>query len=307
MPDRPLVILTEYLDDEAIAWLSERVELQQCPTDDPGFQSLLERAEGLVIRTYTKVDQQFLDKAPLLKVVGRAGVGLDNVDLEACAKRGIEVVNTPDANTQAVVEYVTSIISGILRPRTRLEESVDPKQWGHLRDDNIVARQMSEMTLGILGLGRIGSRIAQVAGALGFNVIYNDLEQIPEAKRHGAEPVDIGGLLSNSDVLTVHIDGRPSNKGLLSSDKINQLQPTVLLLNTSRGFVLDADALAGFLKSHEEARAVLDVHDPEPIPPDYPLLGLSNAILYPHLASRTRAAQANMSWVVRDVARVLGC
>ena len=97
---RPLVILTEYLDQEAITWLSERVELVECAVDDSRFPELLARASGLVIRTYTIIDQAFLDQAPELKVVGRAGVGLDNVDLEACRARGIEVVNTPDANRQ---------------------------------------------------------------------------------------------------------------------------------------------------------------------------------------------------------------
>ncbi|MEE2907049.1 MAG: NAD(P)-dependent oxidoreductase [Planctomycetota bacterium] len=306
MSDRPLVILTEYLDDDAIAWLAERVDLQQCPADDPGFPSLLDRAEGIVIRTYTEVDCDFLDKAPMLKVVGRGGVGLDNVDLEACAQRGIEVVNTPDANTQAVVEYVSMIMTSQLRPHEQLNEAVDAVAWGHLRDGNIVPRQMSEMTLGILGLGRIGSRIAEVGTAIGFRVVYNDLVEIPVDHRHGAQPVDLDTVLSESDVLTIHVDGRPSNRDFLSADRIAQLLPTVLLLNTSRGFVLDVGALAEFLRAPEDARAVLDVHEPEPIPSDYPLLGLPNAVLYPHLASRTRAAQANMSWVVRDVARVLG-
>ena len=307
MSGKPLVILTEYLDDEAVAWISERTDFHRCGCDDPAFSDLLKQAEGLIIRTYTTVDQAFLDQAPMLKVVGRAGVGLDNVDQEACRKRGVEVVNTPDANRQAVVEYVTSITTGLLRKKTPLTESIDSKAWGHLRDDNLVARQMNQMTLGILGLGKIGSRIAEVARAIGFTVIYNDLEDIPRSNRHGASPVELSTLLSESDVLTVHVDGRHSNRHLLSADQFRQMRSDVLLLNTSRGFVLDAQALAEFLRSHPQARAVLDVHEPEPIPPDYPLLGLSNAVLYPHLASRTRAAQINMSWVVRDVARVLGC
>ena len=237
---------------------------------------------------------------------GRAGVGLDNVDLEACRKRGIEVVNTPDANTQAVVEYVTSIVSGCLRAGKPLTEPVDSKAWSTLRDQQIVDRQMNEMTFGILGFGRIGSRMAEVAAAIGFNVVYHDIEDIPVESRRDARSVDMDTLLEESDVLTIHVDGRPSNHGLLGSGEIGRLSASVLLINTSRGFVIDTDALAGFLHRHPDARAVLDVHEPEPVPSSNPLLGLSNAVLYPHLASRTRAAQANMSWVVRDVARVLG-
>ncbi|MCH2134547.1 MAG: hypothetical protein MK116_12450 [Phycisphaerales bacterium] len=306
MSDRPLVILTEYLDDEAIDWLAERVELVRCAPDDPKLDHLLERAEGLVIRTYTEVDRAFLDRAPVLRVVGRGGVGLDNVDLEACAERGIEVVNTPDANTQAVVEYVTTLVTGALRSATPLVDAVDAETWGQLRDGAITRTQMNEMTLGIIGLGRIGSRIAQVAAAIGFQVIFNDLEQMPPERCHGATAVDLDQLLSNSDVLSIHVDGRPENRLFMDAPKINRLKPGVLLVNTSRGFVIETDALAAFLESNPAAVAMLDVHDPEPVPPGHPLLNRPNAHLYPHLASRTRAAQANMSWVVRDVARVLG-
>ena len=306
MSNRPMIILTEHLDEEAIEWIGSRVDLRRCAIDDPEFDSLLSEATGLLIRTYTIVDEQLLDRAPQLKVVGRAGVGLDNVDLKACAARGIQVVNTPDANTQAVVEYVTSILTSHLRPRSELIESVDSKTWTSLRDRQIAPRQMSEMTLGILGFGRIGSRMAQVANAIGFTVIYNDLDDIPAESRHGAQPVDLETLLESSDVLTIHVDGRPANHGFLDSERIGRLASSVLLINTSRGFVIDQNALADFLKHHPDAHVVLDVHEPEPVPSSNPLLGLSNAVLYPHLASRTRAAQANMSWVVRDVAGVLG-
>lgn len=299
---RPLVILTEYLDQEAIAWLSERVELVECKVDDSGFPELLARASGLVIRTYTIITRDFLEQAPELKVVGRAGVGLDNVDLEACRDRGVQVVNTPDANRQAVVEYVTAFITDSLRPRVPLKHAVDAGQWGELRKAAIVQRQMNEMTLGILGLGKIGSRIAEVGRAIGFKVIYNDLED----RTSEAESVGLETLLEQSDVLTVHVDGRPDNHGFLQGSHLNRMKPDVLFLNTSRGFVLDQEALAAFLKNHPEARAILDVHESEPVPAGNPLLDCSNASLYPHLASRTAKAQANMSWVVREVADVLG-
>lgn len=306
MSDKPLVILTEHLDEAAIEWIGSKVHLKRCTVEDPEFGPLLSMASGLIIRTYTTVDKALLERAPMLKVVGRAGVGLDNVDLDACADRGIEVVNTPDANTQAVVEYVTSIMTDILRPRNSIAESVGANEWKSLRDDHVISRQMNEMTLGILGFGRIGSRIAQVAEAIGFKTLYNDLIEIPIESRHSSHPVDLEMLLDQSDVITIHVDGRASNHRLMDADRINRMASSVLLINTSRGFIIDADALADFLARHPDARAVLDVHDPEPIPSNNPLIKLRNASLYPHLASRTRTAQSNMSWVVRDVARVLG-
>ena len=300
--DLPVVILTEHLDPPAIEWISRRTETVRCRFDAPDFDDHLARADAVVIRTYTRVDQAFLDRAPRLRVVGRAGVGLDNVDLKACAARDVAVFNTPDANTQAVVEYVTAMLTDRLRPRTPVNESVSSRRWGQLRDDALVPRQMNEMTLGILGLGRIGSRVAQVGRSIGFEVIFRDLEP----RETEATSVSILDLFQRSDVVTVHIDGRPDNRRAISASLIDRMKPEVLFLNTSRGFVLDEPALASFLRRNPAATAVLDVHDSEPIPPDSPLLALPNALLYPHLASRTAAAQSAMSWVVRDVARALG-
>jgi phosphoglycerate dehydrogenase-like enzyme len=303
--DRPLVIQTEHLDPEPAAWLGERCELVRCGSEEGRFAGLLERAAGLVIRTYTAVDEAMLAAAPRLKVVGRAGVGVDNVDLEACARRGVAVVNTPDANTRAVVEYVTGLMCEAVRPRMFLREAVGLGRWKELREAAIAPRQLDEMTLGIYGLGKIGSKVARVGAALNMRVVYRDLREVPVEERNGAEPVTREELLAQADVLTVHVDGRPSNRGLLGAEAIGRMKKDVVFINTSRGFVVDAGALAGFLKRNAGARAILDVHEPEPFGAEYPLLGLSNAWLAPHLASATVAAKRNMSWVVRDVWRVL--
>jgi D-3-phosphoglycerate dehydrogenase len=164
---------------------------------------------------------------------------------------------------------------------------------------------MDERTLGILGLGRIGSRVAQVARAIGFQVLYHDLRPIDPAARHGAEPVSATGLFERSDVLTLHIDGRPGNRGFVSAALVARTRPHALLLNTCRGFVMDHEALGTFLRANPAAQALLDVHEPEPFTDRHPLLGLPNAHLSPHLASRTRSAMDRMSWVVRDVVAVL--
>jgi phosphoglycerate dehydrogenase-like enzyme len=303
--DRPLVIQTEHLDPEPAAWLAERCELVRCGSEEGRFAGLLERAAGLVIRTYTTVDEGMLAGASRLKVVGRAGVGVDNVDLEACARRGVVVVNTPDANTRAVVEYVTGLMCEAVRPRMFLKEAVGLERWKQLREEMIAPRQLDWMTLGIYGLGKIGSKVAKVGAALNMRVVYCDLREIPAEDRYGAEAVSRERLLAESDVLTVHVDGRGSNRGLLGAGLLERMKKDVVFINTSRGFVVDAGALAGFLKRSPGAKAILDVHEPEPFGADYPLLGLPNALLAPHLASATTTAKWNMSWVVRDVWRVL--
>lgn len=300
-----LVVVTEDLDAAPEAWLAERHEVVRCAPDEPGFASHLTRAEALVIRTYTVVNQAMLDRAPALRVVARAGVGLDNVDLPACAARNVTVVSTPDANTRAVIEYVFAILADATRPRLFLDHALDTGAWSKARRDLVGERELCEMTLGIYGFGRIGSGVARVASALDMRVLYHDLREIPQHARHGAEPVTREALLQSADILTIHVDGRPSNRDLIGQNALALLRPTVILLNTSRGFILNAPALASFMSAHPRASALIDVHEPEPFGPDYPLLGLPNVHCSPHLASGTRRAKENMSWVVRDVDRVL--
>jgi phosphoglycerate dehydrogenase-like enzyme len=303
MPE--LIIATEMLDPVPSAWLSSRARLEFAGPDTPFFASVAGEAGGILIRTYTRVDADLLDRLPRLRVVGRAGVGLDNIDLPECRRRGIEVVHTPEANTQAVVEYVTALLCDALRPRLVLPGPVSLDRWHELRRDVVAERQMDTLTLGILGLGRIGRRVAEVARAIGFRVRANDVLPMAGESQRCAEPVELETLFAESDVISLHIDGRPENRGFVDRRLLSLLKPDVTLLNTCRGMVLDHDALGAHLRNHPGSQALLDVHDPEPPAPDHPLWDLPNAHLLPHLASRTRQATENMSWVVKDVVAVL--
>jgi D-3-phosphoglycerate dehydrogenase len=304
---KPLVIQSEDLNPEPAAWLAQHCELIACPSDDTDrFSELLTDASGLLVRTYTRVNGPLLDDAKNLRVVGRAGVGVDNIDLSQCASRGITVVHTPAANTSAVSEYVTALMFDALRPRVFLDRPLARPEWCSLRYELVAKRQLSEMTLGILGMGRIGQSVARIAGALGMNVLYHDLLEIPEERRHGgARPVFRDELLASADILTVHVDGRAENRRLVNADVLKLMKPDAVLINTSRGMVIDAYALADHMLKHPGATALLDVHDPEPIEATSPLLEIPNVRLSPHIAACTEAAQRNMSWVVRDVWRVL--
>jgi len=275
---------------------------------DPRFSEALRIANGLVVRTYTRVDKPLLEGAPELRVVARAGVGLDNIDLDACRERGIAVVHTPDANTSAVVEHVFANMLDAVRPRATVDPTnplADSNQWKLARDAAVTPRELSECALGILGMGRIGTRVARVAAAFGMGVRYHDLREIEERDRHGAQPVDLKSLFSLSDLVTLHVDGRPDNRGLIGASELAWLKPGAVLINTSRGFVAPPEPLAQWLGRDPSAQAFIDVHEPEPFGPDYPLLARPNAHLTPHTASATRSAKVRMSWVVRDVCRVL--
>ena len=305
MSDRPLVLVTEHLDDAAFDWLAAHADAQRLRHDDPAFAARLPQADGLVIRTYTKITPDLLAAAPRLKVVGRAGVGLDNVDLAACAARGVAVVHTPDANSTAVVEYVFALLLDATRPRGFLDHALEQDRWNDLRNELKARRQLAQMTLGILGLGKIGRRVARVAQAFGIRVIYHDLLDVPPEQRSGASPVSRRELFEQADALTIHVDGRKRNRGLVGADDLGRCKSDVILINTSRGFVVDKLALADFMLAHPAACALLDVHEPEPFDGTYPLLDIPNVHLAPHIASSTALAHANMSWVVKDVFRVL--
>ena len=305
----PKVVITETLDRQCADWLAGSCEVVWHTHDQPGLDEQLADADALVVRTYTRVDDVLLGKAPNVKVIGRAGVGLDNFDLEACRRRGVRVVYTPDANTQAVVEYVFGLTLDHYRPRTALGPGTDAQAFHALRKTE-VGTELADLTIGVLGMGRIGKRIATVAHALGMNVLGCDV--LGEPTIRSAIPqvpfdfVDHATLYARSSIVTVHVDGRPENKQLINAEALTHFKDDALLINAARGVLVDHEALVAWLDEHPQATAMLDVHDPEPPAEDHPLYGCANAILLPHLASRTDTALRNMSWVVRDVAAVLG-
>lgn len=307
MPDRPFVIVTEGSDPGPLQWLRERARVAEIPFDNPTLDSHLAGADGLVVRTYTRVNDAFLARAPRLKVVGRGGVGLDNIDLDACRRRGVRVVYTPNANTNAVGDYVFGVLLRLVRdwvffPRDHV---YDLTEFKRVRDQ-IRGRQLDELTLGVLGMGRVGRRVGRI-GALGFGmrVIYNDLVDVHGLLDFPAESVAKPTLYRECDALSIHVDMRPGNANLVGAEQLAMMKPTAILINASRGEVLDAASLAGALREKRLAAAAIDVYHPEPPRQDFPLIGFENVILTPHLASRTWTATENMSWVVKDVIAVL--
>ena len=300
---QPIVIQTENLPQECSDWLAERCKLHICPADSLRFQELLPVASALAIRTYTTVDRAMIEAATNLKVIGRAGAGVDNIDLQACRDNGITVVHTPDANCESVVEFVLSTMLYNLRSLYKVTGVLNQEEWNALRDASVTQREFPETTLGIIGFGRIGSRLGKVASSMGFHVVFNDFLEISE--QHGCTQVELGQLLADSDVISVHVDGRKENNQFCNTEMFTAMKPSVLFMNASRGFVIDAYPLTDFLTQHPEAHAILDVHEPEPVTNEYPLLHVPNATLYPHIACKTKTATLNMGWVIKDIDAVL--
>lgn len=304
---KPIVIVTEGSDPTPLAWLKEQVDCREIMYDAPEFDAHLAQADGLVIRTYTKVTPAFLAKAPKLKVVGRGGVGIENIDVKACRARGIEVVYTPDANTLAVGDYVFGYAQQLIRPWSFFKENVyTPAEFKKIRG-SVRGRQFNEMTIGILGMGRVGRRVGHIAAnGYGMNVIYNDVLDIPASTLpFPATAVDKETLYRQADILTLHVTMLPGNENMIGREQIALMKKDAILINTSRGEVLDAHALADAIREKRLHGAALDVYWPEPPKEDFPLIGFDNVLLTPHLAARTGTALENMSWVVRDVVAVL--
>ncbi|KKL57123.1 hypothetical protein LCGC14_2238550, partial [marine sediment metagenome] len=194
---KPIVVVTEPLSDRALAWLAERVEVRRIEIEQ--LDEHIGQADGLIVRTYTLVGPELLDRAGKLKVVGRAGVALDNIDVPACRARGVEVVHTPEANTLAVVDYTIRMIIEMNRKFWPLEGYVSTEEFHRIRKQTF-GRFLSSATLGIIGCGRIGSRVGRAAAALGMKVLYNDILDIE--LDYPARAVDKPTLYAQSDIIT---------------------------------------------------------------------------------------------------------
>src|SRR3954464_2515305 len=241
---KPIIVMTEPSDPTPLAWLNDRADVREVSHDHPDLAQHLADADGLLVRTYTQVTESFLKMAPKLRVVGRGGVGLENIDVAACRARGIEVVYTPDANTLAVGDFVFGYMLQLLRPWAPFRErTYDKKEFKRIRD-TVRGRQLNELTLGILGMGRVGRRVGHIAAqGFGMRVIYNDVidfEKAGTAPIFPARAVDKETLYRESDVLSLHVDMRPGNEHLVAAPQLALMKPDAILINTSRGEVLDA-------------------------------------------------------------------
>ena len=295
------VVVTEGLEAIPFAWLKGQVDVIESSWKNPQqLRKDLALADGLIVRTYTQVNDELLSAAPKLRVVGRAGVGLENIDQAACARRGVAVISTPGANMHAVCEYVFNMIFHLGRPLVHVPDSISAEAF-HAYRKTIRGLELHGKTMGILGMGRNGRAVGRVAYAFGMRVIYNDLLDVAAHVDFPARSVTKPELYAESDILTVHVSHVEGNRNLISAAALERMRQTAYLINTSRGEVIDAAALAVALQGGRLAGAALDVHEPEPPPAEYPLWGVKNLILAPHLAARTQGAMDAMSWVARDV------
>ena len=298
---RPTVVVSETLSDRALEYLAQHAEVVRTSPDE--VADVIHLADALCVRTYTQVNEELLAKAAKLKVVARAGVALENIDIPTCRARGIEVVHTPEANTLAVVDYTIRMMIELNRRFWPLEEYVPPEEFHRIRKQTF-GRFLASMTLGIVGCGRIGSRVARAGEALGMKVLYNDIVDIKVDCP--ATPVDKPALYAESDIVTIHVPLTELTYRFINADAIGQFKPGAQFINAARGQCVNYHDLSDAIRSGHVSGAVIDCHDPEPPPRDYPMFGLGErVILTPHVAARVPEAMERMSDVVYDVVAVL--
>ncbi len=257
------------------------------------LQAAIQEADGLAIRSATKVTVDLINNAPRLKVIGRAGTGLDNVDIPAASKRGIVVMNTPGGNTITTAEHALSLMLALARNIPQASQTMREGLW---EKKKYQGTEIFNKTLGIIGLGRIGSVVAERALGLRMRVIvYDPFVTRDMASSLGVEVVSLDELLARSDFLTIHTPKTKETTKLLGKKAFHKMKPGVRLINCARGGIVDEAALYEALTEGKVAAAALDVFETEPPPADFPLRTLPNVILTPHLGASTEEAQANVS------------
>ncbi len=297
------VLLTDGLKETGKDLFENRAELD----DRNGISAeelltVIGEFDGVIVRGRTKMTREVIQRADKLKVIGRAGVGVDNIDLAAAQSASITVVNSPIASTQAVAEYTIALMLSVLRNIPRADHDMKSGFWNKKK---LAGQELSGKTLGIIGLGRIGSSVAQLAGAFGMELIGHDpfltYEDIQDKR---VRPVDIGEVYAQADLITIHVPLSPKTRGMISGQEIGYMKPGVFLICTARGGLIDETAVLAGLESGQIAGAGLDVYAEEP-PGLTALVAHPKVVATPHIGAQTLQAQERAA--VDIASEVMAC
>ena len=304
--ERHTIFVAEKLEALGLEMLSQEADVVVEMGLSP--ERLIERlnetaADALIVRSGTKVSRQIIEAVPSLKVVGRAGAGVDNIDLAAATERGIVAVNAPTGNSVAAAEHAIALMMALARNIPQADAAMRRGEWGRHR---FTGKALADKTLGVVGMGRVGSEVAKRARGLGMTILVYDPYFAPE--RAAALGIDVTDTLeriwAESDFITLHAPLTDATRALINRDSIAKMKRGVFIINDSRGGLVDDAALAEALESGHVAGAALDVFEQEPPPADHPLVGRPDVIVTPHLGASTTEAQLD---VAREIAEaVLG-
>jgi glyoxylate reductase len=299
---RPRVFVSRVIPDEGLDRVRAACEMDLWTEElPPPRDELLRRVagcDGVLTLLTDRVDDEFLDAAgPGLKVVSNYAVGFDNIDVAACARRGIPVGNTPGVLTDTTADLAFALLMAAARRLPEGDRYVRDGRWRTWGPLLLLGPDVHGSTIGIVGFGRIGQAVARRAAGFGMRILYHDVAPLPDEVTGplGATYTPLETLLAESDFVSLHVNLTAETRHLISSRTLALMRPTAVLVNTSRGPVVDQAALASALRDGIIAAAALDVTDPEPIPMDDPLVGLDNCLIVPHIASASRATRGRMA------------
>jgi D-3-phosphoglycerate dehydrogenase len=304
---KPVVLLYEPIHQDALDLLEHQADVRWA--EDLTEETLLKQVadvDGIIIRANGAVTRRLMEAAPRLKVVGRHGVGLETIDLQAAADLSVVVVNTPHANTESVAEHCLGMMIALAKHMRQADKALRAGDW-HARY-RFVGSELRGKVLGIIGFGEIGRRLATICRrGLSMSILYHDVEEYPDAAAElDARRVPLTELLDTADVVSVHVPLLPETRGLIGQPELTRMKTDAYLINSSRGPVVDQAALVRALREEQIAGAGLDVYDPEPLPAGADLLDLDSVIVTPHMAAHTDEALLRMAMVVTDVLAVIG-
>jgi D-3-phosphoglycerate dehydrogenase len=299
------VLVTDRVSDEGLAPLLDddrfTVETIHDSASDE-FEAALTSAEGLIVRSTTKVDAGMMSRASGLKVIGRAGVGVDNIDLAVASTRGIAVFNAPGGNTNAAAELTMALMLALARRLPEADRAIREGRWDRTSFKGI---ELKGRTLGLVGAGRIGGEVARRCQVFGMEVLVYDPYLTEErAEQLGVRLVSLDDVVENADVISCHVPLTDETRGLIDAHLLGRMKDRVLVINASRGGVIDETALAKALQDGTVAGAALDVYEREPLSPESPLRDAPNLVLTPHLGASTEEAQVGVATEVAGYMRV---
>jgi glyoxylate reductase len=298
----PRVFVARIIPDEGLVALRASCDVDLWEGElPPPRDELLRRVagcDGVLTLLTDRVDDEFLDAAgPGLKVVSNYAVGFDNIDVAACARRGIPVGNTPGVLTDTTADLAFALLMAAARRVSEGERYVREGKWKTWGPLLLLGPDVHGATIGIVGFGRIGQAVARRAQGFGMEILYHDVHELPRevSEPLGATYLPLEEILPRSDFVSLHVNLSPATRHLINAETLGWMKPTAILINTSRGPVIDQKALADALDQGVIAGAALDVTDPEPLSADHALVNMTNCIVVPHTASATVQTRDRMA------------
>ena len=302
MPGRPRVFVSRRIPEDGLRPIEADCEATIWPDELPPPRDALLAAvagcDGILTLLTDQVDDELLDAAgPQLRVVSNYAVGFDNIDVPACTRRGIPVGNTPGVLTDTTADLAFALLMAAARRLPEGDRYVRTGQWRTWGPMLLLGPDVHGGTLGIVGFGRIGQALARRANGFSMTILYHDVNRLPDevSSPLGATFVELDELFARSDFVSLHVNLTPETRHMINADSLGRMKSSAVLVNTSRGPVVDQPALYAALRDGVIAAAALDVTDPEPIPADDPLLSLDNCLVVPHIASASRATRGKMA------------